>query len=154
MKRIPLTKNKFAIVDDEDYENLNRFKWYLSNTGYAMHSIHLGKDSDGKYKHKNISMHRLINKTPKGMDTDHINHNTLDNRKCNLRTVSRKQNHWNMKTREDSKSGFRGVSWLRSRKRWRVRIMVNYKEIYVGRFKELSDAIIARKKAEEKYHAI
>jgi len=154
MKKIPLSQNKFALVDDEDFDFLNQWKWHLSNTGYAMCSIHLGKGSDGKYKHKNISMHRLINKTPKGKDTDHINHHTLDNRKANLRTVSRKQNHWNMKTRNTSKSGISGVNWSNSKKRWRVRIMVDYKDIYIGVFKYLEDAINARKKAEKRYYEI
>jgi len=71
MKRIKLTQEKVALVDDADFEFLNQWKWFYHQTGYAK-SCH-------RY------MHRLINKTPKGFHTDHINRNKLDNRKSNLR---------------------------------------------------------------------
>ena len=76
MKEIKLTKGKVAIVDNDDFEFLNIQKWYLSSHGYAV---------TGKSPHQ--YMHRIINKTPKNLLTDHINRNTLDNRKINLRNA-------------------------------------------------------------------
>lgn len=78
-----------AIVDQEDYNELSQFKWYLHNMGYAVTSI----DKTMVY------MHRLVMKTPKDMHTDHINHVKLDNRKSNLRIVTREENMQNIKKR-------------------------------------------------------
>lgn len=77
MKLIPLTKGKFAKVDDEDYKSLSKYKT----------SIYLGN-----YKQREITMHRMIMNTPKGMDTDHINHDSLDNRRSNLRICTHVEN--------------------------------------------------------------
>lgn len=83
MKLINLSKNRQAIVDDEDFEYLNKFKWLFAE--YAV-----------TYKEgKIIRMHRLVNNTPDGFVTDHINRNKLDNRKENLRSVTTKQNNQN-----------------------------------------------------------
>src|SRR3990167_10859282 len=80
MKRIKLTQGKFAIVDNEDFEWLNQWKWHYNNSdGYA-YRTKVFRRINGKQPKEHISIHRLINKTPKGMETDHINHNRLDNR--------------------------------------------------------------------------
>ena len=82
---------------------------------------------------------------------DHINHNTLDNRKQNLRIVTRVQNQMNMSKRKDNTSGFTGVHFNKRSDKWMATIQVNYKSINLGTFKNKEDAIEARKKAEEKY---
>ena len=87
MKEIKLTQDKVALVDDEDYKWLNEFKWYCA-AGYAARN---SPKINGKQS-INIFMHREINNTPKGMDTDHISHNRLDNRKVNLRTCTCSEN--------------------------------------------------------------
>jgi hypothetical protein len=82
-KEIPLSRGEVAVVDEEDYEKVINFgRWWCSDTGYAI--CHIGT--------KKVRMHRLINNTPKGLITDHINGNRLDNRKTNLRTVDHKEN--------------------------------------------------------------
>jgi hypothetical protein len=82
--KIPLTRGEFAIIDSSDYSLVSQYNWHLSNTGYAVWR-------GGKPRHT-IRMHRLILNTPEGMDTDHINHNKLDNRRSNLRVCSRSIN--------------------------------------------------------------
>lgn len=77
----------YALVDQEDYNELSQFKWYLHNMGYATATI----DKNMVY------MHRLIMKPPKIMHIDHINHDKLDNRKSNLRIVTREENMQNIK---------------------------------------------------------
>lgn len=84
---IYLSQGKAALVDSEDYEWLNQWVWSLHSIGYAYRRDY----STGK----SIFMHRLINKTPIGMHTDHINHIRLDNRKRNLRTVTQAENNAN-----------------------------------------------------------
>jgi hypothetical protein len=134
MRQIPLSQGKFTIVDDEDFEYLNQWKWYYresvrgSNLGYAIRS------TDKK------RMHRIINKTPKGMYTDHINRNKLDNRKENLRTCTYSQNNCNKEIRSDNTSGFKGVIWLKRRSRWIVRLCKSGKCINGGSFKDKNEA--------------
>jgi len=139
MLSIVLSQNKFALIDDEDFERVNKYKWYLSTDKYAIRQIGRGKF---------IYMHRFINKTPKGVDTDHINRNKLDNRKCNLRTASRSLNTRNSSLRNDNTSGYKGVDFYKRVKKWRVRISINKKNISLGYFNFLEDAILARRNGE------
>lgn len=135
MKYIDLPNNKQVMVDDEDFEYLNQFKWNF-NSRYVVRNKH--NKCYGKCKGKGCSkvfMHRLIMKTPIGMETDHINGNTLDNSKENLRACTRRQNSYNMKA--FNKSGLKGVYYDRGG--WSVQI--NYK--YIGRFKTKEEAALA-----------
>ena len=96
-----------------------------------------------------IEMHRFIMNFPKGKYVDHINHNTLDNRKCNLRICNNADNIRNGKPRVNNTTGYNGVYF--DKNRYVARIKVNYKNIYLGSFIKLEDAVKARKEAEEKY---
>lgn len=149
MKRIPLTQGKFTIVDDEDFDYLGRWKWHCNAQGYATRS---SRNIGGKKGV--IYMHRVVNKTKAGFVTDHINRNKLDNRKLNLRTLTRGKNQWNRGLPKNNTSGFLGVKWYRAQKLWEASIKVNYRPIWLGRFKKKSDAIKARKAAELKYFSI
>lgn len=91
-KQILLTQDKFAIVDDEDFEYLNQWKWKLSTNGYAIRCPSNGKTEDGRYKYTTIRMHRVIMKPSFGFETDHINFDRLDNRRSNLRNVTKDEN--------------------------------------------------------------
>jgi hypothetical protein len=91
MKLIPLntkwqksTIKRTAVIDDEDFEKVNKYNWSFSNsgTGYASSNI------NGIY----TRMHRFILDAQAGESVDHINHNGLDNRKVNLRVVSQREN--------------------------------------------------------------
>lgn len=148
MKRIKLTQGKFALVDNEDFEFLNQWNWHLSSEGYAARYQRLGF----REYQTSLFMHRILNKTPKGTITDHINRNRLDNRKKNLKTSNKSKNAINSKVRVDNTSGHKGVTWVERRKRWMAQIDVNTKHIGLGYFKEIKDAIIARRQAALKYH--
>lgn len=139
MKTIKLTQGKYVLVDDSDFEWLSQWKWYFCN-GYAMRNK---LDRTGL-----IRMHRLINNTPKGLFTDHINRNKLDNQRHNLRTVNKSLNEHNTEVRKNSKSGVKGIFWEKRRKKWRSEIMINHKSIFVGYFNNLSKAILARRQYE------
>lgn len=103
MKTIPLTRGKFALVDDEDYEVLNQSKWCLDSNGYAARCI--WEDQ----KRKRIYMHRVVVKAPKGMFTDHINGDRTDNQKANLRIVTHHQNNFNRRKFPRWTSRYKGV---------------------------------------------
>lgn len=143
MKEITLTKGKSTMVDDEDYELLNKFIWNAHRYGSKFRAI-TKKGPEGK----EILMHRLIMKAPKGMEVDHINHNPLDNRKNNLRLASRADNQKNQpQLRKNNKSGYKGVSWYKPSKRWQVHINILGKRKHLGHFINIIEAAECYNKA-------
>lgn len=134
MKEISLTRGQVTIVDDEDYEYLNQWKWTadfdLHTKSY--YAIRKQRSTKLNQKQKFIRMHRLIMNAPKGKVVDHINHDTLDNRKENLRIVSIRQNMQNKKIKGISK--YRGVHWDKKANKWRASISINNKTKELGRF--------------------
>lgn len=141
MNQIELTQGKFALVDDEDFDFLSQWKWRISGSGYAISGS----------KSKRVFMHRVINNTPEGYDTDHINRDKLDNRRENLRTATKMLNGRNRGENKNNTSGHKGISWDKRVESWAVYIWKDYKKIHLGRFKILVEAIKARKKGEEMY---
>jgi len=141
MKKIKLTQQKYAIVDDDDFSRLNKFKWCLHkslNTDYVIRSIRL---KGVIRKTKSILMHRVVLglSDPKVM-VDHINHNGLDNRKSNLRICNSMLNNRNALRRKDNSSGFKGVGWHKGLKKWVARITVGGKKISLGVFSDSKTA--------------
>ena len=84
---------------------------------------------------------------------DHVNRNTIDNRIANLRDVSHKQNHQNRSKPSNNTSGHPGVRWHKQNSRWQAKIMHNYKDISLGCFATIEEAVAARKAAEKLYWA-
>lgn len=134
MKKIKLTKNKYALVDNEDFEYLNQFNWQFDYF-YAGRHIRLPNG-----KKTRIRMHQEIIKTPKGFVTDHINGNKLDNRKFNLKICTQSENQKNMKRFVTNKSGVSNIHWDKSRKKWMVSKCFNGVRKNIGRFKSIKDA--------------
>jgi hypothetical protein len=133
IKTIPLTKNSFTIVDDDDYERLNKHKWFCTDKGYAARIFRSKGEQHTQY------MSRVIMGEPIGVEVDHINRNPLDNRKCNLRVVTRQQNAINSSTNTHT-SQYRGVHWCWNDRKWRSGIKVNGKNIHIGYFKSETEA--------------
>jgi|UniRef100_A0A6C0AN14 hypothetical protein len=130
-----------TIVDEENYNDLMKYRWYI-NRGY----VHGIVDS------KNIRLHRyVLNYNGKDV-VDHINNNPLDNRKCNLRIVTSKQNSMNKKSSKNSTSEYIGVSWDKTRNKWKTSITINNKEKFLGRFNNEIDAAKCRDIATIKYY--
>lgn len=148
-KLIPLSQGKSAIIDAEDFNYLNQWKWRYNN-GYAVRGVYLGK-IDGKRKDKTIYMHRLVNNTPKSLITDHINMDRLDNRKANLRNCTRIQNNRNTKSKGGT-SKYKGVCWLKRDKKWIATITVDLKSIFLGLYKDEIEAALVYNEAATRYH--
>lgn len=143
MKQIKLTQGKLALVDDESFDYLNQFHW-----SYRSRYASRAKQLNGK-RIGTIYMHRVVNNTPDGFDTDHINQNKLDNRKENLRTVTRSQNNFNSPPPKDNKSGTKGVFWHKQAKKWWAYININSKRQSLGMYKTSLEACNARNRAEK-----
>lgn len=147
MRLIPLSgkhgKGKFAMVDDEDYDRLSKYKWHLQSAGYvARHHHAAGADTLRL-------MHREILNVPTGTKVDHRYGNTLDNQKDNLRVCTSAENCMNSKPRR-GKSKFKGV-WFEEGK-WRAKIRANGRAYCLGRFIDEINAARAYDEAATKYH--
>lgn len=149
MKKIPLTRGMVALVDDEDYEELMQWEWRCASAK-CLHYAVRGKRIKGKYVQ--IQMHQVILNTPYGYDTDHINGNGLDNRKGNLRVATHLQNCHNTRIHSDNTSGYKGVTWDKSVKKWKAQIGVNNKNRYLGIFNDRLEAAKAYNEAAKKYY--
>lgn len=144
MKILQLTQGKFAIIDNCDYEKLNQYKWFAVNLAanywYAVRKI-------GKWPHqKTVFMHRFILSVPNGFETDHKNHNGLDNRRKNLRICTIAQNSYNRKRYQKGSSKFKNVSLHKRTKKWQSRIYYKGKRIQLN----WSDSEIKAAKAYDK----
>jgi hypothetical protein len=108
--------------------------------------IYASKGRRGK-----LFFHRAIMGAPESAEVDHINRNTLDNRRLNLRVVSREGNRQNLgeSFSNNKSSGIRGVHWHKGDKKWQVTVGAFGKKYYIGKFKNLSDAENAARNARQ-----
>jgi hypothetical protein len=133
MKIIDCSTKKYpnakAIVDDEDFDWLSKSNWALDARGYA-------RRNNLQKKGSKIFMHREIMGVAgvDGVLIDHKNGNPLDNRKENLRLCTNAQNSRNRAKSQSNKSGYKGVSWHKSDKKWQARIGLGGKVAFLGNF--------------------
>lgn len=149
VKEIPLTLGMNAIVDDEDYEFLMQWNWYAMQAGRGAYKKYYAARGSRK---KNLRMHQALCPAPEGMETDHINGNSLDNRRCNLRICTHRQNIWNRKAVRGSASRYKGVDWYAASGNWRAYIKLDGKQKHLGCYKSEDDAARAYNKAALQYH--
>lgn len=134
MKEIPLTKGKFVLVDDDGYEKFSKYKWHYT----GRYAGRLNPDRHKEGEPTVLFMHRLITNAPKGLCVDHINRDSLDNRKCNLRLVTHQENMMNYGSKKGA-SKYKGV--VRTKEgRWTASIMCKGKSYNLGTYKEEEDA--------------
>ena len=134
MKNIPVklvhkkaSMKKPAIIDNEDFTKISKWKWHYKNNGYLMSS-----------STPQILMHRLVMEAKKGQIIDHINGDKFDNRKTNLRFVTNQQNGMNRGVQKNNKLGIKGVSF--DGKKFRARLQIKHKNVILGRFKTKEEA--------------
>lgn len=149
-KQIPLSKGQFALVSPEDYEMVNRHKWYVSSNGYACRTLPCGT---------RLYLHRVINRTPDGMHTDHKDRNKLNCTRGNLRTANVSENARNHTKRCGGfTSQFKGVMFeagkgkISKNPRWQAYIVDAKKQHYLGAYVTELDAALAYNIAARKIH--
>ena len=121
-------------IDKEDFNSIKNFCWAETKLNYIYTNINKRK----------VYLHRLITNAPDGMVVDHINHDTTDNRKCNLRVCTHQEN-----TRNKASSG---VSKRCDTNRWEAYVFMANKKIHLGYFATKEEALMARKNGEKKYY--
>lgn len=141
-----------VLIDTEDVPKIENYRWCVKY--YPRDKVfYIVANTTIKNKRKMLKMHRLITNCPDQMVVDHTNHNTLDNRKQNLRVCTDKQNKENIiRAKSHNKSsGLRGIYWDKQRKKWKVKLVNNGKQIYGGFYSDIEIAKIKVKELRDKY---
>src|ERR1017187_9004606 len=151
MKIIVINSPKYgkfeSLVDDCEYDDLITDKWSITLNRNGDFYAHRSTYDKNTKKKGSVKMHQQIMSTPKNMHTDHINHNTLDNRRCNLRICTAAQNQMNKQACKNSMSGLKGVGYRANKyiskkaghkkllnQYWTATIMFNGKQNFLGNF--------------------
>lgn len=132
MKEVKLTRNFFAYINDEDFDKINKYKWNAHFNGHNNYAR-------ARINNKMVYMHHFILGNP----IDYIDHkdgNGLNNMKSNLRFCTNQMNQANRKINKNNKSGYKGVSWSKEKKKWVVNITFNRKTIFFGYYTDLISA--------------
>jgi hypothetical protein len=150
MREIPLTKGKNTIVDDSDYDFLSQWKWFAQ---YSRGKFYACRGETVGYNTRvTVQMHRMILYVPPGMVTDHIDGDSLNNQRSNLRICTLNNNNQNAKKRKDNQSGFKGVHWHSPVGKWVARIQIDGKRVNVGFFAQADEAARAYDQAARILH--
>jgi hypothetical protein len=150
-KEIPLTQGKVALVDDDLFDELSRWKWCAHRIGrkvYATRSV-------WSPKRKLVFMHREVLRlsgTDPGVRTDHQDGDGLNNTRANLRASTVQQNAWNCGVSSVNTSGFKGVYWHKQRQRWCANIKAHGKKYSLGLHDTPEDAARAYDEAALRLH--
>lgn len=129
-------KGHSVLLDADFAADINPALWGCTYTGKTYFII--------RFQHKGVShlarLHRIIVNAPRGMCVDHINGNTLDNRRSNLRICTRHENTMNQRVRKNNTSGKKGVRFIKGQAQWSARISVKGKRLHLGYFASAEEA--------------
>jgi hypothetical protein len=156
---IPLTQGQVALVDDDDFGWLSKFRWYAhwapsTQSFYAERHIPTGLTSPSQ---RTLLMHRVIwehhnGPIPVGLTTDHIDRTSLNDRRSNLRLATRSQQKQNQGLYGNNTSGFRGVHFLKNSDKWTAYITIDKERIHLGTYASPADAARAYDEAALAYY--
>lgn len=155
MLRIPLSgkyaHGRYTLIDEQDLPLIAGYTWHAnSQNDWAYASTYPSRSLGPR---KRITMHRMLMGAKAGETVDHINHDTLDNRRCNLRICTLQQNSANSRTKSNNTSGYIGVSWNKKESMWQAYISVKGHRMNLGYYETAEDAAYMRDIAAQKYNA-
>lgn len=140
MKSIPLTKDKYALVDDDDYSELVKYRWHAKSSKGNFYAA-------TRIRSEIVFMHNLLLEERVGLEVDHKDQDGLNNRRGNLRYATRSQNRANVSRRSDNRSGYKGVCYYKHTNKWRAYIQKDRKWKQLGFYLTKEEAARAYNKA-------
>lgn len=143
---ISLSHGKFTVIDAADAERVQGIRWYALNTNRS--KWYAAAWVGGRL----IYLHRHLLNAPKGTVTDHIDGDSLNNRRANLRLCTRGQNARNVRSMTNTSSRYKGVTWCKWSGRWAAYIHLNKRIRNLGRFESEIEAAHAHDAAARKLH--
>jgi hypothetical protein len=151
VKQIELTKGQVALVDDDDFDEINKYEWHATYQAKTK-SFYAARTAPRGEVPRRIYMHRQIMNAKPGEEVDHKSHATLDNRRDNLRIATSAQNKANRKgLPSHNSSGYCGVSWDKRRQKWAAYISLGNRKLNLGRYDSKHDAARAYNEAAIKH---
>lgn len=151
MKKIPLSQGKYALVDDADFEELNKYNWFAHKKSRGIFYVERNyRRIEGKQT--TIKMHREIMQPLEGMVIDHIDGDGLNNQRSNLRICTGTENKQNQRKYKNNTSGFKGVSFYRGSRKWGANIGAGGERVFLGLLTSKLKAYEAYCEACIKYH--
>lgn len=137
MRELELNHGVVTLIDDDDYENIKAYRWYIKPFHGVARAYVFRKTARSEHpfrKQSSIQLHRQIMGLTIGDSriVDHINGNSLDNRKCNLRIGTRQQNNWSARLRCDSSTGYKGVHFKKQKQKYQAYIRHNGRVKHLG----------------------
>lgn len=133
--RITLTKGQVSIIDAADVPLVEGVNWMALWNGSAWYAV---RHTNIGGKHKGYLLHRVLTGCPDGSEVDHVNRDSLDNRRVNLRICTRSQNNANSVSR--NKHGLKGVCFHKPSGRWNARIKLDRITRSLGYFNTKEEA--------------
>lgn len=136
MKTVSVSNGRVALVDDEDYKWISRFKWHAVLMGRGFYVMRNRRISDGPGP-GTILLHRAILEAPASFEVDHRNGDGLDNQRKNLRLATSQQNQRAFQRKAAGKtSRFRGVCWHKAAEKWSAQLKISRRKIHLGLFSD------------------
>lgn len=146
---VTLTKGYTAVIDIADAALVEGVNWCAAVTPYTTYvkrCVRLGG------RNVTVILHRILINPPQGMEVDHIDGDGLNNRRSNLRLTTHSENCRNRRRRSDNKSGFKGVCWNNSRRKWQAQVHAGGKTNHLGYFTSAEAAHVVYCEAAARLH--
>lgn len=137
--------NKYIMVSDEDYELAMTQRWTIEKSGNNFYAM-------CKINHKKVRLHRFLLKPKSTHEVDHINHNGLDNRRENIRVVTKRQNAANRRKTVGSRKRYKGIHYDTRINKWVAYVNYKKKRKYLGQYATAKEAAIVYNEAALKYY--
>jgi hypothetical protein len=135
---IPLTQGQMTVIDATDYPLISGHNWWAQKVDGGFYAVTKIRQPDGR--RRAVQMQRLLMGDPPGLNVDHRNRDTLDNRRANLRVATDSQNKANTPRYRNNRSGFKGVYWKPRHRQWEVQIRHHGRCHFLGYFRTAEEA--------------